>query len=186
MAQFPNLPDVVIYTEFGVEHKAFPIGSHELEHHFGEGGEPLLSLVFVKPVIDPVTHEPRRVHDSELVHIVHDVPHESHNFNPDQLKAMEKSGITAATVYPGGQIPGGRWRELDTPTPFGNLGSVAISVPEAAKNAPALASGGFSPQGDQTEVKVFDSETKDPKLIPASDQNPGTKDPGEEPPPTVQ
>jgi hypothetical protein len=119
MAQFANLPEIVIYSEFGVEHKAFPIAARELEHHAGENAEPLLSLVFVKPVLDPLTHEPVNVagtsREGDLVHIVHDVPHESHAFSEDQLKAIAKTGVNTVQAYPGGQMPGGRWRELDTP-----------------------------------------------------------------------
>lgn len=142
MAKFGNLPEVVKYTEFGVEHLALPIGSRELEHHTGTDGEPLLNLVIVKPLIADACGNcgnrrafhgkpaPSHLHvcsqfvepDAQavtdnltLVHIVTDVPHDSHAFTDDQLAAMQKTGITTAQVYPGNQIPGGRWRLLDEP-----------------------------------------------------------------------
>lgn len=122
MSQFGNLPEVVIYTEFGVEHKALVIGARSLEHHDGANEEPLLSLVFVKPVPDPTDPEHKRTlqvagtaREAELVNIVHDVAHESHGFTPEQLDSMHKQGITASQVYPGGQMPGGRWKEIAQP-----------------------------------------------------------------------
>lgn len=118
MAKFGNLPEVVKYTEFGKEHFALVIGSRELEHHAGENDEPMLSLVIVKPVLDPTDHKTElkiagTSREGDLVTIVHDVPHESHAFSAEQLDAMHKTGITVAQVYPGNAIPGGRWHGRD-------------------------------------------------------------------------
>lgn len=116
--KFGNLPEVVKYIEFGKEHMAFPIASRDLEHHTGENNEPLLSLVFVKPVLDPLDPEKKKtlnlagtVNESQLVQIRHDVAHESHAFTPEQIQARRDAGFS---TYPGNQIPGGRWRELSS------------------------------------------------------------------------
>lgn len=118
MSKFGNLPEVVKYTEFGKEHFALVIGSRELEHHTGANDEPMLSLVIVKPVLDPTDHKTvlniaGTSREGDLVTIVHDVAHESHAFSAEQLDAMHKTGITVSQVYPGNSIPGGRWRGLD-------------------------------------------------------------------------
>lgn len=136
MAKFGNLPEVVIYTEFGIEHKALVIGSRELEHHTGENDEQLLNLVIVKPLVTDacancgnrrvfhgkpapahlrvcaefVEPEPQTSIDlNTLVHIQTDVAHESHTFSAEQIAELANKGLTA---YPGGQLPGGRWRRL--------------------------------------------------------------------------
>ena len=144
MSQFPNLPALVKFTEFGVDHLAFPIGSRAPEHHLGEDGEPMLDLVIVKPLVKdacvtcqnsearhtaPMPPEHKlgvcakfvapppieglsNTQPDLLIHVKHSVPHVSHEFSEDQLKTMEKAGITHQVVYPGGAIPGGRWSEL--------------------------------------------------------------------------
>jgi hypothetical protein len=120
MSKFGNLPEVVKYIEFGKEHFAFPIASRDLEHHLGSNNEPLLTLVIAKPPLDPTDPLRKRLLDhlppgfpvSEAVHVVYDVAHGSHEFGHDSMQALAQQGITVAQVYPGGKIPGGRWREL--------------------------------------------------------------------------
>lgn len=159
MAKFGNLPEVVVFTEFGVEHKALVIGSRELEHHTGENGEQLLNLVIVKPVVRDECvkcHFPERNHGkpfppgasnrpcdsfegvgvvaavnpSEYVHIATDVAHESHAFTEGQLTKLAAKGLAA---YPGGQLPGGRWREID---PIAVPSAVVAAEPEAPTKEP--------------------------------------------------
>ena len=146
MAQFANLPEIVIYTESGIEHKAFPIAARSLEHHGGANDEPLLSLVFVQPIIDPLTRQPLNVagtsHEGDLVHIVHDVPHESHAFTEEQLKAIHQQGVTVQQAYPGGQLPGGRWREVETPVA---VSPTPIPVPVAVPQDPPTPDAGEEP-----------------------------------------
>lgn len=151
MAKFGNLPEVVKYTEFGVEHLALPIGSRELEHHAGENGELLLNLVIVKPLVADACANcgnrrifhgkpaPAHLHvcssfvepdaqavtdNNTLVFIVTDVPHETHAFTEEQLKAIEKTGVNTAQAYPGGAMPGGRWSDIS------NTPVVVAAVPE--------------------------------------------------------
>lgn len=141
MARFGQLPEVVKFIEFGKEHLAFPVASRNLEHHGGVNDEPLLTLVIVKPVVADeclrchfaaryhgkpfasgaqhkpcdkfVAPDPKPVTDlKELVHVVGDVPHESHSFTDEQLAALLKQGTSVSEAYPGKNIPGGRWREL--------------------------------------------------------------------------
>lgn len=142
MSQFGNLPEVVIYSEFGIEHKALVIGARSLEHHDGANDEPLLNLVIASPVVDDacancgnrrafhgkpapahlrvcaqfVPPDPQPTTNLiDLVRIVADVAHESHAFTADQLEAMSKTGVNTQQAYPGGQFPGGRWREIAQP-----------------------------------------------------------------------
>jgi len=159
MAPFGNLPEVVIYTEFGVEHKALVIGARELEHHAGENNEPLLHLVIVKPMVADacancsnrrvfhgkpapahlrvcgqfVEPDPQPVTDlGSLVQVVPDVAHESHKFSDDQIQALAKQGIV---VPLSGRFTGGRWREADAGgIPIPNVVPVeggAIAAPAA-------------------------------------------------------
>lgn len=152
MSQFGNLPEVVIFTEFGKEHKALVIGARSIEHHDGANDEPLLNLVIVQPLIADacadcgnrrVYHgKPAPVHLrvckefvepdpqptvnlNDLVQIVTDVAHESHEFSADQLIALHKQGLAA---YPGGSYPGGRWREIAEP-----IASAPAPEPVSAK-----------------------------------------------------
>jgi hypothetical protein len=121
MAKFGNLPVVVIFIEFGREHYALPLGSKSLPHHLGENEEPLLDLVIVQPVLDPLDPEHKKAlnivgtsRQGELARIMNDVPHESHAFSDANVAALTQQGITVSAVYPGGQIPGGRWREVSS------------------------------------------------------------------------
>ncbi len=114
-----SLPEIVKFTEFGREHFALPIGARSLEHHDGANEEPMLSLVIVSPVLDPSDPKHERTlslagtsRENDLVRIVHDVAHDSHEFTASQLDAIQKSGVTISQVYPGGKIVGGRWSEL--------------------------------------------------------------------------
>lgn len=178
--KFGNLPEVVIYTEFGVEHRALPVGSREIEYHTGENGELLLDLVIVKQLVKDECvncHFPERNHGkpfppgashvpcgkfegivpvaavnpSEYVHIVTDVAHESHVFTEDQIKQLAKKGFTA---YPGGQFPGGRWREIAAENPH-----IPDGYEEQLKNA------GNTSEKVSTRVGT---ETVPGELIPVS------------------
>lgn len=189
MAAFGKLPEVVIYTEFGIEHKALAIGSRELEHHTGENGEQLLNLVIVKPLVADAcancgnrfavhgkpspahlrvcaafeAPEPQAVVDlNSLVHIVTDVAHESHKFTAEQLRELATKGLTA---YPGGQLPGGRWREIAEPllTPkevdaalMGAVNDTLIEVTGAGANAKPVkpVASTETPSGDEPPPTV--------------------------------
>jgi hypothetical protein len=156
--KFGTLPEVVIYTEFGVQHKALPIGARELEHHTGSNGELLLNLVIVKPLVadscancgnrrvfhgkpapahlrvcaEFVEPDPQTsVDPASLVHIVTDVAHESHVFTDEQIKELAAKGLSA---YPGGQFPGGRWSEID---PIVVDVSAPAETPDVAPEPPA-------------------------------------------------
>lgn len=135
----PAFGEVVKYTEFGRSYNAIVIGQRELEHHTGEDNEPLLNLVIVRPVSldqcqicgcreaqhgkpapanlhvckeftapDPIV----AINPLDYVRTVGDVPHESHAFNEEQLKAIAKTGVNVPQSYPGGVMPGGRWSEI--------------------------------------------------------------------------
>lgn len=134
--------EVVKFIEFGKEHYALPTASREPEHHLGQGGEPVLTLVLVKPVVadqcarchfaehfhgkpfspsaehrpcDSFVAPPAKavVDPNQLVQIVGDVPHESHQFTEESLAALERQGHSIGISFPGNRIPGGRWRELN-------------------------------------------------------------------------
>lgn len=186
MAQFRFLPEVVIYSEFGVEHKALVVGSRTVEHHAGENDEPMLNLVIVKPVVldecvkchfpernhgkpypPGASHRPcdsfegiapvASVNPAEYIHIQTDVPHESHKFTEEQILALQKQGLTA---YPGGALPGGRWREVDAGgipiPPVVAIEDGAIEVPQvesASRSTPATG-GEAVPEGEKTPPTV--------------------------------
>jgi hypothetical protein len=106
--------DPVIYVEGGKQYLALVVGQRSLEHHEGENGEPLLNLAFVKEVLDGagnVRNVTGTVRENELVQFRHDVAHDSHAFSDEAREALTKSGH----MYPGGEIPGGRWREIPEP-----------------------------------------------------------------------
>lgn len=186
--KFGTLPEVVTYTEFGVEHKALVVGGRELEHHTGVNGELLLDLVIVKPVVRDECvncHFPERNHGkpfppgashvpcakfegiapiaavnpSEYVHIVTDVAHESHAFTDEQLKELASKGLTA---YPGGAYPGGRWREIDADTGTNPFSAEAGFTPGIADAS--------LPVGTGPKEAAAESEAS----APASDDPPAT------------
>jgi hypothetical protein len=91
---------------------ALVIGEHHIEHHKGENGEPLLTLVIFRPPIHPGTFEQVKLlgsgRMSDLCPILTDVPHESHKFTDAQIEELRKQGI----VYPGNYLGAARWREV--------------------------------------------------------------------------
>ena len=138
----PNFGDVVKYTEFGRSYKALVVGLVSIPFHEGANDEPSLNLVIVKQIVpdacancgnqrarhgkpnpsnlhvcgtfvepDPV----QTANPLDFVHAIGDVAHESHVFTKEELEALNKNGVTVSQAYPGGQIPGGRWSELDEP-----------------------------------------------------------------------
>lgn len=102
----------VIYLEGGKEYVALVVGERSLKHHHGANNEPLLNLIFVKEVRDgagEVRKVTGTVREGELVQSRHDIAHKSHSFSEEAAREMTDNG----SMYPGGSIPGGRWREVD-------------------------------------------------------------------------
>lgn len=135
MSRIGQNPEIVTYVEGdGKQHTAIVIGSRYIEHHAGQNDEPLLTLAFASqhvpdecarcqqpehrhgkpstlltpPCPEFIPPAPKPVIGFEQnLHVVHDVPHSSHEFGDDLLAELGKKGIT----YPGNKIPGGRWVE---------------------------------------------------------------------------
>jgi hypothetical protein len=142
-----NIPmkfgDPVIYVEGGKEYLALVVGTRSLEHHEGENDEPLLNLAFVKEVLDGagnVRNVTGTVREPELVQFRHDIAHESHAFSDEAREALTKSG----NMYPGGEIPGGRWREIPEP----GKPSADVSKGDSAPAIPSAQASTQAPAGD--------------------------------------
>lgn len=120
-----DVPEVVIYTSQGRSVKALVLSSRVGEvSHLGKGGEPLLTLAFVKqPAVNAPHKRPTPLQadtSTPELEIVHDVVHASHEF-PEQFK-KDKGLDTVAKIV--GQRGHGEWSEY-----------VAPSAPKAAKPA---------------------------------------------------
>ncbi len=116
-----SVPAIVKYVEFDKEFFALPIGAKAMPHHLGENDEPLLDLVIVQPVLDPLDPKHEKTislvgtsRQLENVRIVNDVPHDSHAFSDASLNDLQKQGISTGVAYPGNRIPGGRWFEVSS------------------------------------------------------------------------
>lgn len=105
MPPIVKINDVVLYAEKEGDlwMSALVMGTRDLVDHRGEDDEPLLSLVFVREILDPISQLPKDVHGTgvqgDMLQVRNDVAHISHRWNEDQqLKYGKKL------------FEGGRWQ----------------------------------------------------------------------------